>query len=599
MNTQTNQDKAKKETLALLGDEAVALGAIHAGLSAAYGYPGTPSTEIMEYLIEASRDTSQDASREVSGNVSREKAFTARWCSNEKTAMEAALGASFAGKRVLVTMKHVGLNVAADPFINSALLEIHGGLVVAVADDPGMHSSQGEQDSRFYSFFAMTPCLEPRNQQEAYDLCLEAFEVSEKFHLPVMLRLATRLSHARAAVKTAAAGTQNSLSKMKDKTRWMLLPAYARRNYADLIEKQKALASWSSAHSVNKLELEGRDTAFAVITSGLGGNYYEENLDDLVSSRGGKNPARLHIGAYPIPADLVRKICEKAEKVLVIEEGQPFIEERLRGILPQKIAIYGRLNNPGDVMVVPRTGELDPDSVRKSLGLQPRPSVLDSAPGSQGVINSGIKIPALPGRPPQLCQGCPHGDSYQTINRAVAELDPSQGHTGTAVCSDIGCYSLGAAPPYSAIESIVCMGASVGMARGAAEAGIRYALAVIGDSTFLHSGITGLVDAVQADTPMTVIILDNSIVAMTGCQETIVPSEKLRDLILGLGVKAEHCLELETISRLHEENTMRLKKEMEYRGLSVVIFKRECLEAFRKRRKTAAQDSAQKSSAKP
>jgi len=567
MKNETNEG-----TLALLGDEAVALGAIHAGLSAAYGYPGTPSTEILEYLIEQAREqgvAADGAGGKASG------AFTAKWCSNEKTAMEAALGACFAGKRTLVTMKHVGLNVAADPFINSALLEINGGLVLAVADDPGMHSSQGEQDSRFYSIFAMVPCLEPRNQQEAYDMCREAFEVSEKFHLPVMLRLVTRLSHARAAVVTGKSLGQKPLSKMKDKTRWMLLPAFARRNYNDLIEKQTALAQWSQGNSANILTTEGRDAGFAVITSGLGGNYYEENLDDLISSRGGKNPARLHIGAYPIPVDSIRKLCEKAEKVLVIEEGQPLIEKRLRGILPQNIAIYGRLNeNQNEAMAVIRAGELDPDNVRKSLGLPPRPSVLDC----------GVKIPDLPGRPPQLCQGCPHGDSYQCINKVMAELDPVQGRPDTAICSDIGCYSLGAAPPYSAIESIVCMGASIGMARGAAEAGIKYSLAVIGDSTFLHSGITGLVDAVQADVAMTVIILDNSIVAMTGCQETIVPSDQLANLIRGLGVKPEHLLELEASPSCLDENAVNLKKEIEHRGLSVVIFRRECLEAFRKRR---------------
>jgi indolepyruvate ferredoxin oxidoreductase alpha subunit len=407
-----------------------------------------------------------------------------------------------------------------------------------------------------------------------------------------MLRLVTRLSHARAAVNTVEPTeyrAQNPLSKTKDKTRWMLLPAFARRNYAELIEKQKGLEAWSLSHNANRLETEGRDMSFAVITSGLGGNYYEENLEDLVALRNGKMPIRLHIGAYPIPVDSIRRLCEKAEKVLVIEEGQPFIEERLRGILPQKIAITGKLDG-----AVPRTGELDPDNVRKSLGLQPRPSVFD-----QEVKILGINIPELPGRPPQLCRGCPHADSYQAINKAVADLvysseprsgdgsplDPSQDHSDTAVCSDIGCYSLGASPPYSAIESIVCMGASVGMARGAAEAGIKYSLAVIGDSTFIHSGITNLVDAVEADVPMTVIILDNSVVAMTGCQETIIPSEKLSGLILGLGVKQEHLLELEAKPNLIEENAARLKKEMEYRGLSVVIFKRECLEAFRKRRK--------------
>ena len=544
--------------LALLGDEAAALGAIHAGLSAAYGYPGTPSTEILEYLIEKSRESG-------SGEGG---AFTAKWCSNEKTALETALGTSFAGKRAIVTMKHVGLNVAADPYMNSALLHINGGLVIAVADDPGMHSSQGEQDSRYFSAFALAPCLEPRNQQEAYDMCREAFEVSERFQLPVMLRLSTRLSHARAAVKPGPAGKQNKLSKIKDRTRWLLLPAYSRRNYAELVEKQKDLTAWSTTNRINKLEMG--DPSFAIITSGLGGNYYEENLNDLLSSRGGKAPSRLHIGVYPLPVDSIKKLCEKAEKVLIIEEGQPFIEERIKGILPQKVTINGKLDGTLD-----RTGELDPDNVRKSLGLPAQSSVLDS----------GLNIPELPGRPPQLCKGCPHADSYLAINKALAELGSGQGFPDSAITSDIGCYTLSALPPYSAVESCVCMGASVAMARGAAEAGIKYAVATIGDSTFLHSGMTGLVDAVGSNAPMTLIILDNSIVAMTGCQETIVPSEKLKDLVLGLGVNPEHLLELEAKAQFQDENVTKLKKEFEYRGLSVVIFRRECLEAFRRRNK--------------
>jgi indolepyruvate ferredoxin oxidoreductase alpha subunit len=324
-----------------------------------------------------------------------------------------------------------------------------------------------------------------------------------------------------------------------------------------------------------------------VITSGLGGNYYEENLEDLKARLGGKLPARLHIGAYPLPVESIRKLCEKAEKVLVIEEGQPFIEEKLRGILPQKAAIAGKLDNgasgPGTVN---RTGELDPDNVRKSLGLSPRPSVLDSLPKTPGVsFGNSEGLPGLPGRPPQLCQGCPHGDSYETKKKVIAELDPAPDHPTVAITSDIGCYSLGASPPYSVPESIVCMGASIGMARGAAEAGIPYCAGVIGDSTFLHSGIPALIDAAAADVPMTVIILDNSIVAMTGCQETIIPSAKLKSLILGCGVKPEHLLELEAKKQFLEENAGRLKKEIEYRGLSVVSFRRECLEAFRKRKK--------------
>jgi indolepyruvate ferredoxin oxidoreductase alpha subunit len=569
--------------LPLLGDEAVALGALHAGLSAAYGYPGTPSTEILEYLID--KATAEKAG-EGPGT------FRASWCANEKTAMEAALGTSFAGRRVLVTMKHVGLNVAADPFINGSLLGIKGGLVLAVADDPGMHSSQNEQDSRFYAAFAMVPCLEPRSQQEAYDMTREAFDISERFQTPVMLRLVTRLSHARSVVTPRAGAAQNLPAKAEDPTRWMLLPAYARGNYASLIERQKDILAWSAAHPANTLEMDDsgdelrgggvRDRSFAVISSGLGGNYYRENLADLIHKRGGRTPAHLHIGAYPLPVTLIRKLCAKAEAVLVIEEGQPFIEEKLRGVLPPSIAVLGRLNDPTAAegkwhMAVNRAGELDPDNVRSALGLPPRPSVL---------TGGGATAPSLPGRPPQLCAGCPHGDSYAVINRVVAELDPRPKHPDVAVCSDIGCYSLGAAPPWEAIETIVNMGASIGMARGAAEAGIPHCIAVIGDSTFIHSGITALIDAASANSPMTVIILDNSIVAMTGCQPTMVPSEKLRTLVTGCGADPAHVLELEAKKQSLEENAARLRAEVAYRGLSVVIFKRECLEALRRRRKT-------------
>jgi indolepyruvate ferredoxin oxidoreductase alpha subunit len=561
-------------TAALLGDEALALGAIHAGLRAAYGYPGTPSTEIMEYLqAELVKQAAPD--------------FIARWCVNEKTALEAALGVSFAGCRALVTMKHVGLNVAADPFLNGALLDIKGGLVIAVADDPGMHSSQCEQDSRFYASFAMVPCLEPRSQQEAYDMAREAFTLSERFHVPVLIRLVTRLSHARSSIKTEKPEDRplrrrNPPSKTDNKSGWMLLPAHARKNYASLIEKQNNLEAWSEGHAEKNLELspDTRKAPFAVISSGLGGNYYEENLSDL-KAHYGCAPSRLHIEAYPLPASSIRRLCESltdgagrtAGEVLVIEEGQPFIEEKLRGILPQRIRIRGRL---GAGAALPRTGELDPDNVRAALGLTPRPGVLDT-----------LKLSALPGRPPQLCAGCPHADSYETINRVAAELDGAPGRPNVAVNSDIGCYSLGAMPPYSAIESIVCMGASIGMARGAADAGLPYAFAVIGDSTFIHSGVTALIDAVQANTPMTVIILDNSIVAMTGCQPTAVASDRLKALILGTGLDPAHYAELDARKQHIEENAARLKQEASYRGLSVVVFRRECLEAARKRLKAA------------
>jgi indolepyruvate ferredoxin oxidoreductase alpha subunit len=542
--------KMSEKKLALLGDEAVALGAIHSGVSAAYGYPGTPSTEILQYLIDE---------HEKGG-------FPAQWCSNEKTALEAALGVSFAGRRAIVTMKHVGLNVASDPFINAALLGIKGGLVVAVADDPGMHSSQNEQDSRFYSSFAMVPCLEPRNQQEAYDMVREAFDVSECFQIPVLLRLVTRLSHSRAAVTPRPGKAQNRLEKTKEKNRWMLLPAFARKNYETLLGKQKVLEEWSFQHSVNKLT--GSKSDLAVITAGLGGNYYEENLDDFIAMRkkqGKKPPFHLHIGAYPLPEKKIQQLCEGAGEVLVIEEGSAYIAQKLFGIAG------------GSIKPIVQCGELDPDNVRQALGL----------PARNGLgIDAAHFLSTLHPRPPQLCQGCPHCDSFETIKKVVTSLDPRPDHPDVGINSDIGCYSLGATPPYSVPESLVCMGASVGMAKGAAEAGLKYSLGIIGDSTFIHSGITALIDAVTADTPMTLIILDNSVVAMTGCQPTIVPSEKLRQLILGCGVKPERLLELEAKKQFIDENAAKLKIEIEHRGLSVVIFRRECLEAFRKRQKS-------------
>jgi len=533
------------EKLALLGDEAVALGAIHAGVSAAYGYPGTPSSEIMQYLI----------------NQYKKGGPIARWCANEKTALEAALGVSFAGRRALVTSKHVGLNVASDAFMNAALLKIKGGLVIAIADDPGMHSSQNEQDSRFYSNFAMVPCLEPRNQQEAYNMAREAFDVSEKFHVPVLLRLVTRLAHSRAAVVPQKERAQNPVSKTTEKDKWILIPSFARKNYQSLLDKQKLMQVWSSSHPVNKLS--GKDTDLAIITSGLGGNYYEENLDDLLAMRkkNGKNaPLHLHIGTYPLPEKKIRKLCDTADEILVIEEGQPFIAQKIFGITEENIT------------PVIQTGELDPDNVRQVLGLPPRKK-----------LNAEFK--QLTTRPPVLCQGCPHIDSYGAIKKAVAALDPRPGHPDVGINSDIGCYSLGVAPPWQAIESIVCMGACVGMAKGAADAGLKYALAVIGDSTFIHSGITPLIDAVDANTTMTLIILDNSSVAMTGCQPTILPSEKLKGLLIGCGVKPERILELDAKPNHVDENARKLKAEIEQQGPSVVIFKRECLEAFRKNKK--------------
>ncbi len=549
----------------LLGDEALALGALHAGVSGCFGYPGTPSTEILEYLVD---------NHETKGGP------VAQWCANEKTAYESALGVSFAGKRAIVTMKHVGLNVAADPFMNSSLCQINGGLVCVVADDPSMHSSQGEQDTRFYADFAMVPLFEPTNQQEAYEMAIEAFDISERFRVPVIMRMVTRLAHSRAVVRVAdSARAQNALKKGVPSD-WMLLPALARKNYAKMIEKQTSLGEWSDSYARNVYSPNPARTDIAIITSGLGRNYYEENLADLAVACGSAGlPTVLHVSVMPLPVALIKRACESARTVLVIEEGMPFLEKQLRGLVPKAGAVIGKFTGH-----LPRAGELTPDNVRAGLSralselnsgtLAPRPTALDA-----------FVPPELPARPPQLCQGCPHHDSYSSLNLACARLNEREGAVSTVVAADIGCYALGAVAPLKAVETIVCMGASIGMARGSAEAGYKYAFGVIGDSTFLHSGITGLVDAVSTKTPVTILILDNSIVAMTGCQPTMLPSNQLEKIVLGVGVDPAHVRVIEAKPNMVEENARIMMEEAEYRGVSVIIMVRECLEAFRLRKK--------------
>jgi len=532
----------------LLGDQAVALGAIHAGISAAYGYPGTPSTEIMEYLIER---------KEKDGSLE------AAWCANEKTAFEAALGASMVGKRVLVTMKHVGLNVAADPFMNATMVDVHGGLVLAVADDPGMHSSQNEQDSRCFAEMAHIPCLEPSSQQEAYEMTKAAFELSERYRMPAMVRMVTRLCHSRAAVAPTGRVGQRPLSKPERTQGWILLPAIARKQWRGVLEQQHSLQLWSVESPFNPLRIEPEGGRLGVITTGIARNYLLENLADF-----GRVPSTLHIGAYPIPRQLVRELAEAVDEILVLEDGYPHVERYLHGLLEQPLVVRGRMT--GDL---PPDGELDPDVVRAALGIHPR---------------NGHEPPplALPVRPPQLCRGCPHCDAYSALLEA---LEPFETHL---VTGDIGCYTLGALPPYRAIESCVCMGASVGMAKGAADMGMHPVVAVIGDSTFLHSGMTPLLDAAQVDANMTVLILDNEYVAMTGAQETLAGSSRIAEIVRGMGVPPEHVRVFEGHPSRVSEFAAVIRSELEHEGLSVVVATRPCLEGVRKHRSRAAKEEA-------
>lgn len=526
----------------LLGDQAVALGSLHAGISAAYAYPGTPSTEILEALQFLSR-----------GKISPK----AVWSSNEKAAYEEALGVSFAGRRALVAMKHVGLNVAADPFVNSALVDIGGGLVLAVADDPGMHSSQNEQDSRYLADFAKILCLEPSDSQECYSMAREAFDLSERFGIPVMLRLVTRLAHGQSAVKTAEPRAENAIHKVQNRNAWILIPQNARRQWKKLLDKQSSLLAYSENCEHNTLFFPPSwDGETAVITAGLGRHYYAENAGDW-----GYEPALLHIGAYPLPVQKLRALASRAKKIYVFEDGYPYIERWLAGILPGGPPVLGKLSGH-----LPLDGELTPDTVRAALSLT----------AHQALSLDDFKVP---GRPPQLCHGCPHADSFHSLNLALKGMDQ------TMVTSDIGCYSLGALPPYSSIETCVCMGASIGLAKGAADAGFRPALAVIGDGTFLHSGLGPLMDAAAANTPMTVLIFDNETIAMTGGQPTVMPVTRLSSLILGLGVDPKHLHVLETHPRKAEENAGILREEILYEGLSVIVLVRECLELVRHRRK--------------
>ena len=514
----------------LLGDEAVALAALDAGIIAAYSYPGTPGTEIFEYV-----------ERHGSG-------VTAHWCANEKTAYEQALGVSMAGHRALVSMKHVGLNVAADPFINSALVDITGGLVVAVADDPGMHSSQNEQDSRYLADFARILCLEPATQDEAYRMTREAFDLSERFHIPVLVRLVTRLCHGRALVTPSEPQRRTGAGRRARPADWTLLPSASRRLWRGLLDLQDDLRAFTESTPFNTLE-SGDGGRLGVVTTGIARNYYRENLADLEET-----PRHLHIGAYPMPSETLRRLAEGVDRLLVIEEGYPFVERALRGVLPHRWAIAGKEDG-----TLPLDGELTPDSVRAALGLPARPTV----------TLGGLELPA---RPPQLCRGCPHADSYDSVALALAGIDER------VVTADIGCYTLGALPPYSAIESCVCMGASVGMAKGASDAGLRPAVAVIGDSTFLHSGVTALMDAVAADADITVLILDNETVAMTGLQPTVLGDSRLAPIVRGIGVDPNHVRVVDMQPRKTGELAAVLRSEMQHPGVSVVIAVRECVE---------------------
>ena len=524
--------------LLLLGDDAIAQAALDAGISGIYAYPGTPSTEITEYVHNSL--------------YAKQNNVRSNWSTNEKTAMESALGMSYSGKRAMVCMKHVGLNVAADAFINSALTGVNGGLIVVVADDPSMHSSQNEQDSRFYAKFSFIPCLEPSNQQEAYDMVIYGFELSEKYQVPVMLRITTRLAHSRSDVKRIdTIRNQNDLSLPKNLKQFILLPAIAKVRYRELLANQIKFERESLDSGYN-LYKEGTDNSLGIITSGIAYNYLLENFEDR------NIPFNvLKIAQYPVPVSLLEKVVKSSDKILVLEEGYPIIEEMLRGSLNNGGNIQGRLDG-----TVPRDGELNPNIVALALNIP----IVETESVSDIVLQ----------RPPSLCVGCPHIDTYNALNETLLNLSKGR------VFSDIGCYTLGALPPYNAINSCVDMGASITMAKGAADAGLHPSVAVIGDSTFTHSGMTGLLDCINDNSAVTIFILDNETTAMTGGQKSSA-NGKIENICIGLGLDKEHIRVIKPLKNKHEENVKVITEELNYKGTSVIIAKRECIQTLNKR----------------
>ena len=520
----------------LLGDEAIAQGAIDAGLSGVYAYPGTPSTEITEYI--------------QMSPIAKERNIHRRWSSNEKTAMEAALGMSYMGKRALVCMKHVGLNVCADPFVNSAMTGVNGGLIVLVADDPSMHSSQDEQDSRFYGKFAMIPTFEPSSQQEAYDMMEVAFNYSEQQKLPVLMRVTTRMAHSRAVVNIKETpNKENEMNFEAQASSWVLLPANARKRN-DIVTAQQIQLEEDAVNSQYNKYIDGTDKTLGIIASGIGFNYLNECFPT-----GCPYPV-LKISQYPLPKKLVKRLCDECDAVMVVEEGQPFIEEQLRGVMTGNAIVKGRLSGE-----LPRTGELNPDVVKKALGM----------PTDENYASCEDVAP----RPPALCQGCGHRDVYAALNEVLRDYKDAR------VFGDIGCYTLGFLPPYKAIHSCVDMGASITMAKGAADAGLWPAVAIIGDSTFTHSGMTGLLDAVNENANITVIISDNLTTGMTGGQDSA-GTNKFEAICRGLGVEEAHLRYVVPLPKNMPEITRIIREEIEYKGTSVIIPRRECMQTLQR-----------------
>lgn len=521
-----NKDNQPEKFL-LSGDEAIGRGAIEAGISLATSYPGTPATEILEYLA-----------ANFPGH--------AQWSINEKIALETAIGTSYAGRRAICSMKHVGLNVAADPLMTAAYLGTKGGLVIAVADDPGSYSSQNEQDTRILAAFAKVPVFEPADSQEAKDLTIEAFDISERFSLPVIIRGVTRLCHTASAVDLGPVRRENELALAKNPEGLLAMPKYTIKNHRILNQKQTKINDWSAKTGhLHKTFNKGRTKG--IIACGTAFNYAKETAPDW---------ALLKVSFYPIPEKVLADFAIGLEELWVLEEGEPLVEEKAARFFP---GVKGKLSGH-----IPREGELGPDVVLKYILGQGTRS---------GSEHQEKFLAALPQRPPVLCAGCPHRDLFQALKEAKPHFT-----TG-----DIGCYTLGANPPLEILDTCLCMGASISKASGIAAQGIKRVAAVIGDSTFLHSGIPALISAVYNKADILVLILDNDTTAMTGHQPTPSTGKNAKGHHSGKVILEEICeaCGADSVTVLDPRDQARtssvIKEKLGTAGVHVVISRRPCI----------------------
>lgn len=509
----------------LSGNEAVARGAYEGGCRFAAAYPGTPSTEILENIVKY------------------KDVIYCEWSTNEKVALEVATGASFAGARALAAMKHVGLNVAADPFFSLSYIGSTGGIIIVSADDPGMHSSQNEQDNRHYARSAKMAMLEPSDSQEAKEFTILGFEISEDFDTPLLLRLSTRLCHSKTVVELGERKEVPVKGYEKDIKKRLVLPAHARLRHIYVEERLKKLSKFSEQFEYNKMEFN--DKSIGIISSGIAYQYAKEVLPDA-------SYLKLSF-TYPLPFKLIEKFSKNVKKLYVIEENDPFLEMEIKA---KGINVIGK-------EIIPITGELNPSIISEAFGKK-RKSVTIK------------KMPSLPPRPPALCPGCSHTPVFYTLNKLKL-----------TVTGDIGCYTLGALPPLNAIDTCVEMGASLGNAFGMekvlGEKSDKKIVAVIGDSTFFHSGITPLIDIVYNKGTSTVIILDNRITAMTGHQEnpgtgkTLMGEDTVtinpEDIVKACGVKHVFTVDPYNLKELKKV----IKREVERKEPSVIIARRPCI----------------------